>query len=493
MAILRNRLAASRAGGPRQFSQIRDMFIITSQNEDSQRDLQADLDKYELEGRRMSHAPVTIAEPRDRLDSVLEKLSGNGPLANEAKDAIEDLPEETDGFIDVTTSLMSSTQELLASISEIPSARTATFAYTYADYGPENLRMSPFEMDSLDEDEAKDKSETLEDVNERLGVKDAWSETTGENAIVAIFDTGFAEDLISKDRVVETYHGNDVDSVYRGVEGHGTMCAGAAVANKEDGVPYNGIAPDADVILVRTTDEEGQIRSDYITEAWDWITGLDYDRPIVTNHSYGTPLCTGRPRSKYCQTPEADMIRVANSDSNITSVYAAGNEAMNCGHRPSGITNAITGQNSLSEVITVGALRFDERDAQRYSSHGRGDCAPISDPKPNVSCILPRYTYYGTSDGYEIKDMGVGVGGSSGGTSHASPSVAGMIALIQSKAMEERGEPLQTEEVKQIIHESASPPRRTQINIFDGFVGQDGYDARFGHGQIDISKALDEV
>ena len=89
--------------------------------------------------------------------------------------------------------------------------------------------------------------------------------------------------------------------------------------------------------------------------------------------------------------------------------------------------------------------------------------------------------------------MSKGVGGSAGGTSHASPTVTGMIALIQSRAMDVRGEPLQTEEVKQIIHENAEQPRPTQINSTPGLIGPSGYDARFGRGRLNVAEALNTI
>jgi subtilase family serine protease len=88
--------------------------------------------------------------------------------------------------------------------------------------------------------------------------------------------------------------------------------------------------------------------------------------------------------------------------------------------------------------------------------------------------------------------MSMGYGGSSGGTSTASPLVAGKMALIQSRAIDQRGEPLQTEEMKQILHRTAEPPRKTQVNIIPG-ISPSGWDARFGYGEVEINKALAEV
>ena len=496
MPVVRNRISIVRAGGPRQFTELRDRLLIRSKGEDEQNRLTARLDKLGYQTRVLDNAPILVAEPQDRFDTVLDKFRERIDKTPHVSDALDELRQgDLDGsrVIDAGEYTLKASQNVLDRVSDFAEVSKARFVFTSADYGPENLSLSPDEMDTVPTDNAAGTSNSLRHLHENLGVTDAWDKTRGENAIVAIFDTGFAEGIVSESRIVDKYHGPDADSVYAPAEGHGTMCAGAAAANKDEDPPMNGAAPDADVILVRITDSSGQIRSDYIAQAWDWLAGKEYDKPVVASHSYGTPLCNGRPRVKYCEDPSADMLRVANSDSNITSLYAAGNEAMTCGHRPSGVTNGITGQNSLAEVITVGALRFDGREAQRYSSHGRGDCAPIADPKPNCSCAIPMKTYYGRKEGWGIKDMSMGFGGSSGGTSHATPTTAGMMALVQSRAVDLHGEPLQTEELKRIIEDNSKVPHRNQINMFGMVLGESGWDSRFGHGQLDINAALDSV
>lgn len=89
--------------------------------------------------------------------------------------------------------------------------------------------------------------------------------------------------------------------------------------------------------------------------------------------------------------------------------------------------------------------------------------------------------------------MSTGPFGSGGGTSHATPTTTGIAALLQSAAMDRRGSPMETEELKQIFQKTAKPPRRTQINSFGVLIGEKGYDARFGHGEIRPSKAIQRV
>lgn len=497
MVTVRNNLASVRAGGPRQYNELRERLIITVSDNREASDLLSELDRLGMDGEILRNFPVVVSKPAESLQDVLERV---GELDGDrfTDRAVEEIANAgVDDVVDATTDLMRSTAQMIGVVSELPQVVNVGFVRSYADFGPENLRVSPTDIPTVTAGET-DKS-TQGDLMEREEMNTVWSLESGDEAIVCVFDTGYAEDLIDSSRIVDTFHGDSVRSVFASEEGHGTMCAGAAVANTDDGVPYNGIAKDADVMLVRITDDEGQIRGDIIANAWDWLmdkrdgsmAGGD-DRPIITNHSYGMPICNSRPRQAECESPDAEIIKLANSTPQITSVYAAGNEAMHCGHRLAGFTNGITGVNSLAEVFTVGALRYDMVDAQRYSSHGRGDCSPIADPKPNCSFPLPEVLYYGAEDGYELKDMSTGFGGSSGGTSTAAPYTAGAIALLQSRSMKKRGRALQTEELERIIEDNSSPPRRTQVNILPGVTGS-GWDARFGHGKIDILEALKEV
>lgn len=498
MPIIRNKLSSVTAGGPRQYAEIQDRMLVSVGSRDNISEAKSELTDFRLRAKSLKNAPVMILEPENTFEDVLDRARELGRDDSKVRNGIDEVSSVEDAgdeVKEVTSSILAATGNLMQQIQLVSVVDVANFVTTQADFGPENLRIDIQDQSDMFLSEAKQKENNMEEVYSKLGLPEAWETTRGENAIVAIFDTAFAENLISDDRMVDTFHGADTDSAYAPEEGHGTMCAGAAAANKNEGVPFNGSAPEAGVILVRITDSEGQIRSDVISEAWDWLADQDYDRPVIANHSYGTPLCSGRPRSQHCNTALNDVIKRVTQDKGITAVYAAGNEAMRCGHRPSGVTNAITGTNSLPDIITVGALLSGGNEVQRYSSHGRGDCAPVADPKPNVCCRLPMYTYYGDEEGWKIKDMTTGPYGSGGGTSHASPTTTGMLALLQSKAYEDENEDdiLQTEEIKQIIHNTAEAPHRTQINMFGFLISEKGYDARFGHGEMRINKALKEV
>lgn len=498
MPVIRNKLSSLYAGGPRQFAELQDRLLVAVQDREDLQEARSELDKLGLATSPLKNAPVITAEAEDGIEEVLDRAREIGEDTRKVRQGIREIAnsdEGTEAVMEATDTVLAATRNFMNQVQAISVIDIAEFVRTEADYGPENLRIDVQQKESLGSSKARNADGNMNEVYKELDIFKAWSETRGENAIACIFDTGFAKDLISDGRTKATFHGGGTDNVYKASEGHGTMTAGAMAASTDEDVPFDGVMPDAEVILVRITDDKGQIRSDIISQAWDWLADLDTSKPIIANHSYGTPLCSGRPRTKFCDTAINRVIQRVASDKMITPVYAAGNEAMRCGHRPSGITNAITGTNSLEDVITVGALLTNGREAQRYSSHGRGDCAPIADPKPNVSMRLPMITYYGAEGGYKLKDMSTGPLGSGGGTSHAAPTVAGMIGLLQSKAFAEGGEEgiLETEEVKQIIERTAKLPRTTQINRFGFVLSQRGYDARFGNGEVQILEALKEV
>ena len=509
--VIRNKLSTTFTGGPRQFSERRDRFIISASDFDAVDDAVSELDRFDLEADKLNNEPILIAQPRNKIEDVFDRviqlsdIDANITKIRQAISEVERARRTGNPVLEASISTVNATRELINIIRKLSIINTAQFVRTQADYGPANLRLNPKTKSNLDVSTAESAKGNLRRLYNEMGLPEAWETTRGENAICAIFDTGYSKDLFSNNRIVNTFHGGSVDSVYASSEGHGTMCAGAALANNDrSGVPFNGTAPEAGIVLVRITDDKGQIRTDIISEAWDWLIDLDVEKPIISNHSYGTPLCSGRPKQKFCNSPQNDLIKRAVSTSDISAFYASGNESGYCGRRPSGITNAITGTNSLAEVITVGALLTNGREIQRYSSHGRGDCSPISDPKPNVTTPIPMVTYYGGEDGWELKDMSTGPFGSGGGTSHASPTTAGIATLMQSKAVADaengkdsgiRGEngAMQTEEIKQILENTAKIPHANQINKFGILFSESGYDARFGNGAIQVNQALMEV
>jgi hypothetical protein len=246
----------------------------------------------------------------------------------------------------------------------------------------------------------------------------------------------------------------------------------------ESDIGYSGVAKDADLLLARLTGEDGGIS--YTHEAWDWLSGKlnELSKPVISNHSYGVPLCSAR-QMDLCNSTSTRLVQVLNQRDDHQAFYAAGNEAKYCGHRLSGVTNGIAGPNSDPTSITSGAFRSDISDAQRYSSHGFGTCSSFrSNPKPDVGSQIPGIVPYGDS----LKDLSTNGGGSQAGTSEASPIVAGVGAIIASiTGTADR------DVIEGILEGTATQVRPTQVNLILE------YDARFGHGQVNPVNAAEEA
>ncbi len=71
--------------------------------------------------------------------------------------------------------------------------------------------------------------------------------------------------------------------------GHGTACAGiAAGSGRGSNGQYTGVAPDADIIAVRTGDTNGNMVTEYLSGAiCDWLDKVAGNRPMVVSCSYG--------------------------------------------------------------------------------------------------------------------------------------------------------------------------------------------------------------
>lgn len=366
--------------------------------------------------------------------------------------------------------------KLTSVLEDIPEIASVEMAFTRNTFGPRNLNID-VEGELRDVTEEEEDLPTLSDAVQKVGAKNAWSRTRGEDAVVAVLDTSFNQEFFASSRIIDTFSGSETEGAFaKPEEGHGTMSAYTAVGNKEEsGLASSGVAPEAGILLGRTTDKDGALGN--TEEAWDWLVGQikESDRPVLSNHSYGVPLCSAR-QMNLCNSSTTKLVKTMNKRDDHQSFYAAGNSAIYCGHRLSGATNGINGPNSLPSSISVGALRYDLRDAQNYSSHGFGSCSGVNeDPKPDVSSLIPSLIPYGE----KVKDMSSGVGGSSGGTSDASPMTCGVGALVASVKGDAN--------VGSILEETAMMPRITQVNILRD------HDARFGHGQVCADEAVNQV
>lgn len=475
--------------------------------------LQAEVRRLGFNVERLENLGVLVAET-DRVADVVSNITdARDTFSNNVTDQLETLQtraekreprtligafkpgmnfgQEMDDELDLEAALrgelISQTLQnpITGALREMEGVANVELSFTRNTFGPRNLNVDVDALTSFldvfeeNPDAESEELPTVADVRKRMGVPAAWENATGEDVIIAVLDTAFYRGFLEGDRVIDTFAGPDADNAYSDPEeGHGTMCAVSAAGNVDDGAPVNGVAPDADLLLARTTNSAGELV--YIEEAWDWLIGhiKDTDKTVISTHSYGVPLCSGRTMD-LCNSTTTKLVRAANKREDHQAFYAAGNEALYCGHRLGGMTNGIMGPNSDPSSIAVGALRFDLRDAQNYSSHGFGTCSGINNnPKPDVSCMLSSLIPYGT----EVKDMSTSRGGSAGGTSQATPLTAGVAALVSQITGNAK-----RSELENILESTARQPRPTQLNVVTGF------DARFGHGQVRADDAVDEA
>jgi subtilisin family serine protease len=335
----------------------------------------------------------------------------------------------------------------------------------------------------------------------------AWDVTRGlRSTVVAVVDDGFDlghPDFAAAGKVVhpKDYVDGDANPFPVTAEGdyHGTPCAGVALA-EENGTGVVGIAPGCAFMPVRfplSADD------DQMWEIFDFVG----QRADVISCSWGPPPVyaplgqllinqfhqlaeSGGPRKKGCLI-----------------VFAAGNynaplkDLTNTGfvwHHPTygnmNTTGAILNGNATHpDVVAVAASTSQNRKAA-YSNWGAeiAVCAPSNNfhPLDNQAFVPGRGIW--TTDN---EQFGSGFTGGSrftgrfGGTSSATPLVAGVAALVISA-----NPALSAREVKAILQETADKIEDTQpdpvLGLTKGTYDQSGHSEWFGFGKVNAAAAV---
>lgn len=311
-------------------------------------------------------------------------------------------------------------------------------------------------------------TKTMDDVLTHINVSSAWEKTMGAGATVGVIDTGVVgsmpefpatkQSLLSKSYA---YSSPWLDS-----RGHGTMCAAASVGSKSGGGRYNGVAPEASLMSLRTS-----FLSTDIYQLYEWViqqkvAGL-FPGPVVLSNSYGQYSCTP-PLDLPQDHPYLEIIRDAVS-LGIVVIFAAGNNHLALCQHPADASgpNTIWGAPSVDEVLCVGSVNWDNRlDVGQHanSSRGPGQWAEATS-KPD--CVAPTYGEILAGDQYRKMEWW--------GTSGACPLVAGLAALML--AHKPTMTPL---EVYQAIRDSSDP------------IGHHT-SSQVGSGVINCGKALNAI
>ncbi|MBS4534427.1 S8 family peptidase [Clostridium sp. D2Q-14] len=242
---------------------------------------------------------------------------------------------------------------------------------------------------------------------------------TGKGVTVAVVDTGLTPhvDLIRPQNRILGFKDfvNHRNTPYDD-NGHGTHVAGIIAGNgSASNEKYTGIAPSADLLIVKALDSSGSGNTSDIVSAIQWVIETkDVYNTKILNLSLGTPA-----NNPYDSCPLAQAVEKA-IQAGLTVICAAGNSGPSkgtilCpGNAPSGITVGAVDDNKTPEIN-------DDLIAS-FSSRG-----PTNDGLKKPDVVAP---------GVDI--MSLSNKSSSGyislsGTSMATPIVTGACALLYEK------------------------------------------------------------
>lgn len=349
--------------------------------------------------------------------------------------------------------------------------------------------------------------------NSHIFAEQAWDITRGNRSVVvAIADDSIDlnhPDFQGMGKIVAPFDLKDRDRLpmpESASDNHGTACAGVAVA-EENGSGIVGVAPGCALMPIRTS---GYLDDESIEELFNWA---------IDNHA-AVISCSWGPSAIYFPLSFRQRIAIEKAGTKgrngkgCVVVFAAGNA-----NRPiDGVINEKGWPNNIirgetkwlggftvhPEVMAVSACTSLNKKSA-YSNWGTGIsvCAPSNNTSPVI--WTPETGYINTPP--EIRETVSGLGiftadrvGSAGyeqgdftsyfgGTSSATPVVAGVAALVLSVNPD-----LTAREVRNIIEQSAdkivdSDPD-PQLGTLMGNYDSDGYSQWFGYGKVNAYQAV---
>lgn len=277
--------------------------------------------------------------------------------------------------------------------------------------------------------------------HQRIQSQKGW-EADKNNApfVLAIVDTGVDTkhpDLAAK--VLKGYNTVDNNDIVEDGNGHGTHCAGIATAITNNGIGVAGVAhrDNVKILPVQVLSKEGY--GSYESVANGIIWAADNGAKVIS-------MSLGGPRPSKLIT---DAVQHALSKDALL-IAAMGNDGNGAKSYPA----------AEPGVMAVGATDSNDKVA-RFSQYGPWNS--VSAPGVNILSTFPTYPTDMPGTNY----------GSISGTSMATPAVSGLAALVRSKYPQ-----LKALEVKKHIEATADD------------LGTPGFDNYYGHGRINVFKAL---
>ncbi len=278
------------------------------------------------------------------------------------------------------------------------------------------------------------------------------------------------------------------------IQGHGTSCTGMAMGTGAPTGEFMGSAPGARLVDLRIGTAIGYAPGELFQDAYDaslqgsqwafdhrndnWPAGGgEYQGIDVLSLSWGIDI-GGPSDGKDPYSMALDKL----VEAGVHVVVAAGNDG------PS--NNGFTGMGASDLSITVGATddgntvnRTDDIVAY-YSSRGPrtddGDSNPVDELKPDISASGTNIQQCQYSSNPLDDASGNGYGNRGSGTSYATPSVAGVVALMLEANPDL--EPLLTREILRATAMRMEKPSTVDVDPF--------WNRDFGWGIVDGYKAV---
>ncbi len=280
----------------------------------------------------------------------------------------------------------------------------------------------------------------------------------GEDVVVAVIDSGVNwahPDLLGRfwehpDYINYGYNFLD-DNIYtEDSVGHGTFCAGIIAGTGASGT-MTGVAPESKIMILKIANATGHSTQ---MAVWQSIQfAVEYGADVI-NLSLGWQYSWNPDRVTWRNLMTNTMI------AGVSSAVAIGNEGSTSLRTPGDCPppwlnpdQTLTG--GLSGAVSVGATNYQDEVAS-FSSRGPatwGSIAPFNDYplNPEMGLLRPDLCAPGV-DIVSTNAAATETYTSSSGTSFATPTVAGVMALMYSKKRS-----LTPEDISRILEESSIP------------------------------------